>query len=161
MQKITVHLWFDNQAEEAAAYYTGIFKNAKVLSKSHYGQEATNLGGVAPGQVMQVEFELDGQRFLALNGGPDFHFTEAISLLVACEDQAEVDDYWEQLGAGGDPSAQICGWLKDKYGLSWQIVPTELEALMNSSNPAQAERVKAAMLQMKKLDIAQLRAAAG
>jgi predicted 3-demethylubiquinone-9 3-methyltransferase (glyoxalase superfamily) len=151
MQKIVTFLWFDNQAEEAANFYVSIFNNSKIVSLSRYGE-----GSPGPaGSVMVVVFELDGQQFMALNGGPIFHFTEAISLVVNCETQAEVDNLWDKLlSGGGQPSR--CGWLKDKYGLSWQIVPTALGKLMSDPDPEKSKRVTQAMLQMVKLDIAKL-----
>jgi predicted 3-demethylubiquinone-9 3-methyltransferase (glyoxalase superfamily) len=153
MQKITPFLWFDKQAEEAANFYVSIFKDSKVGKVVRYGE-----GGPAPkGTVMTVTFELDGQEFYALNGGPHFKFTEAISLFVNCETQQEVDELWEKLSAGGEKSR--CGWLKDKYGLSWQIVPSVLGKLMHSENPAKAKNVMQAMMQMGKLDINKLQQA--
>jgi predicted 3-demethylubiquinone-9 3-methyltransferase (glyoxalase superfamily) len=153
MQKITPFLWFNDQAEEAMNFYTAIFKNSKIGSVSRYGE-----GGPGPqGSVMTATFELDGQEFMALNGGPLFTFTEAISFFVSCETQMEVDDLWEKLTEGGEESQ--CGWLKDKYGLSWQIVPTALGELLNDPDAEKAGRVMTAMLQMKKIDIAGLRAA--
>jgi predicted 3-demethylubiquinone-9 3-methyltransferase (glyoxalase superfamily) len=154
MQKITTFLWFDNQAEEAAKLYTSLFKNSKIQSVSRY-QEGTP--GVA-GTVMTVNFTLDGQEFIALNGGPVFKFTEATSLFVHCESQEEVDRLWDKLTEGGGEESQ-CGWLKDKYGLSWQIVPDEFMELMNSGNPTKSQNVMKAMLQMKKLDLNLLRKA--
>ena len=154
MQKITTFLWFDNNAEEAANYYTSIFKNSKILEVSRYG----DAGPGPKGSVMIVKFQLAGQEFVALNGGPQFKFTEAISLMVNCESQQEIDELWRKLSAGGEESQ--CGWLKDKFGLSWQIVPTELGKLMSAKDPAKANRVMQALLQMKKLDIAKLQQAA-
>ena len=159
MHRIRINLWFDSEAEEAARFYCGVFKDSRLGKVTAYpavGREST---GKEPGSVMTVEFELDGQPFIALNGGPDFTFNEAISLEVRCEDQAEVDYYWERLGAGGDPSAQQCGWLKDRYGVSWQIVPAILMQMLEDSDPARVERTFAAMLEMKKLDIVGLVAA--
>ena len=153
MQKITPFLWFNDQAEEAMNFYTAIFKNSKISSVSRYGEG----GPGQPGSVMTATFELDGQEFMALNGGPLFTFTEAISLFVNCETQAEVDELWEKLTEGGEESQ--CGWLKDKYGLSWQIVPSVLGELLNDPDAEKAGRVMNAMLQMKKIDIAGLRAA--
>ena len=155
-QKITPFLWFDKQAEEAAQFYVSIFKNSKILNVSRYG----DAGPGPKGSVMVVNFQIAGQEFTALNGGPLFKFSEAISFEVSCETQQEVDYYWEKLGAGGDPKAQQCGWLKDRYGLSWQVVPTVLGKLMTDPDPARAGRVMQAMLQMKKLDIAELERAA-
>jgi predicted 3-demethylubiquinone-9 3-methyltransferase (glyoxalase superfamily) len=152
-QRITPFLWFDRQAEEAANFYVSIFPNSKVLSTSRYGE-----GGPGPkGTVMTVSFELDGLSCTALNGGPMFKFTEAISLVVHCETQAEVDHYWDKLSAGGQQVQ--CGWLKDKYGLSWQVVPNALIELVQDKDPAKSQRVMAAMMQMKKIDIAGLKAA--
>jgi predicted 3-demethylubiquinone-9 3-methyltransferase (glyoxalase superfamily) len=153
MQKITPCLWFDDQAEEAANYYVSIFKNSRVDRITHYGKEGFELHGRPEGSVMTVEFELDGQIFTALNGGPVFEFNEAVSFQVSCESQEEVDYYWEKLSEGGDENAQQCGWLKDKYGVSWQIVPTVLLGLLSGYDPEKSERVMKAMLQMKKLDI--------
>ncbi|MCL5274594.1 MAG: VOC family protein [Chloroflexi bacterium] len=147
MQKITPFLWFDNNAEEAVNFYTSIFPNSQVLSVSRYGE-----AGPGPaGQVMVMSFRLDGQEFQALNGGPIFKFTEAISFVVDCKTQDEVDMYWEKLSAGGEESQ--CGWLKDKFGLSWQIVPAALGELLSDPNPVKAQRVMQAMLQMSKIDI--------
>jgi predicted 3-demethylubiquinone-9 3-methyltransferase (glyoxalase superfamily) len=148
MQKITPFLWFDGKAEEAMNYYVSIFKNSKVLSVNRAGEG---------GPVISVTFELDGQRFQALNGGPQFKFTEAISLFVNCETQEEVDELWEKLSAGGEESR--CGWLKDKYGLSWQIIPSLLGKLLQDKDPAKAQRVMQAMLQMSKIDIKTLQLA--
>jgi predicted 3-demethylubiquinone-9 3-methyltransferase (glyoxalase superfamily) len=153
IQKITPFLWFDHQAEEAASFYTSIFPNSKIVKVIRYGK---NSPGPA-GSVMTVEFQLEGQTFVALNGGPVFKFTEAISFVVNCQSQDEVDTYWEKLSAGG---AEVqCGWLKDKFGLSWQIVPTALPELLNDPDPKKAERVMKVMLTMKKLDIAALKKA--
>ena len=153
-QKITTFLWFDNQAEEAANFYVSIFKNSKILNVSRYG----DAGPGPKGSAMVCAFELEGQKFLALNGGPMFKFTEAISLLVNCETQAEVDRFWNQLTADGGAPSQ-CGWLKDRYGLSWQIVPTILSELMSDKDPAKSGRVMQAMLQMTKMDIEKLKKA--
>lgn len=153
MQKITPYLWFDHQAEEAARFYTSIFKNSRIGSISRFGE-----GGPMPaGTAITVSFQLEGQEFLALNGGPQFKFNEAVSFLVSCETQEEVDYYWEKLSEGGEE--QPCGWLKDKYGLSWQVVPTILGQLLTDQNPEKAQRVTQAMLQMKKFDIEALRRA--
>ncbi len=150
-QRITPFLWFDGQAEEAANFYVSIFPNSKVGSTSRYGE-----AGPGPkGSVMTIAFDLDGLSFTALNGGPMFKFTEAISLVVHCETQAEVDHYWDKLSAGGQQVQ--CGWLKDKYGLSWQIVPNALMELVQDKDPAKSQRVMAAMMQMKKIDIAGLK----
>jgi predicted 3-demethylubiquinone-9 3-methyltransferase (glyoxalase superfamily) len=153
MQKITPCLWFDNQAEEAARFYTSLFKNSKITHITRYSEA----GPGVPGSVMVVNFQLDGQEFIALNGGPVFHFTEAISLSVDCESQAEVDELWDKLTEGGEESQ--CGWLKDRYGLSWQIVPREFMELMSDKDPVRVKRVTEAMFQMKKLDIAKARQA--
>jgi predicted 3-demethylubiquinone-9 3-methyltransferase (glyoxalase superfamily) len=153
MQKITPFLWFDDQAEEAMNFYVSIFKNSKVGSVSRYGE-----GGPRPeGMVMTATFQLDGQEFMALNGGPEFHFTEAISFFVNCETQEEVDELWEKLSEGGEKGR--CGWLKDKYGLSWQIIPTALGELLGAKDAVKAQRVMQAMLQMDKIDIQGLKRA--
>ncbi len=150
MQKITPFLWFDTQAEEAMNFYVGIFKNSKVLGVSHYPP-----GGPMPaGSVMTASFSLDGQPFIALNAGPVFKFTEAISFVVDCETQEEVDYYWQRLTEGGEEGP--CAWLKDKFGLSWQIVPKRLMQLMTDPDPVKAGRVMQAMMQMKKIDISKL-----
>jgi predicted 3-demethylubiquinone-9 3-methyltransferase (glyoxalase superfamily) len=154
-QKIITNLWFDDQAEEAVAFYTSLFKNSRVVSVARY----TEAGPGEPGSVMTVDFELDGQRFVAINGGPLFPFTEAMSLQVDCEDQAEVDYFWDALTADGGSESQ-CGWCKDRWGLSWQIVPGGMEELFTNPDPARAKRAMEAMLGMKKLDIAVLQAAA-
>jgi predicted 3-demethylubiquinone-9 3-methyltransferase (glyoxalase superfamily) len=153
MPKITPFLWFDNQAEEAVLFYTSIFKNSKVLSISRMEVEAPG----QPGPVISATFQLEGQEIMALNGGPHFKFTEAISLFVSCETQEEVDYYWDRLMEGGE--AQMCGWLKDKYGLSWQIVPTILGQLLGDKDAEKAQRVMQAMLKMVKIDIAGLKQA--
>jgi len=153
MQTITPFLWFDGDAEEAMNFYVSIFRDSKVESVSRWGE-----GGPGPkGTVMSATFRLAGQKFMALNGGPQFKFTEAISLFVSCETQEEIDDLWEKLSAGG--SKDRCGWLKDRYGLSWQVVPTVLDPLMGDPDPGKSKRVVAAMLQMTKLDIAALKRA--
>ncbi|MBB6498462.1 VOC family protein [Pedobacter cryoconitis] len=157
MQKIISNLWFDSQAEEAVKYYVSIFKNSKTGKISRYGKEGFEFHGKPEGTAMTIEFELEGQTFLALNGGPQFKFNEAISFIVNCDTQEELDYYWEKLGAGGDPNAQVCGWLKDKYGLSWQIVPTILGDLVTGQDAAKSGRIMNAMLTMKKLDIEALK----
>ena len=160
--KIAPCLWFDDRAEEAARFYVGIFKSSKILDVSHYSEAGYEVHGRPAGSVMTVSFELDGQRFTALNGGPLFKFNEAISFQISCDTQEEVDHYWSKLSAGGDPNAQQCGWLKDKFGLSWQVVPTALPKLLMDPDPAKSKRAMDAMLEMKKLDIAKLeRAHAG
>lgn len=158
-QKITPCLWFDTQAEEAARFYCAIFPNSQIRHISHYGEAGQEIHRKPAGSVLTVAFELDGQGFTALNGGPDFRFNEAISLQVGCVTQEELDRYWDKLSAGGDQAAQQCGWLKDKYGLSWQIVPTALTEMMCDADPEKSGRVMAALLQMKKLDIATLKRA--
>jgi predicted 3-demethylubiquinone-9 3-methyltransferase (glyoxalase superfamily) len=159
IQRITPCLWFDDQAEEAAKLYTGIFENSKIVAVSRYGKAGQEVHGRPPGTVMTVAFELEGQTFTALNGGPIFKFNEAISFQVNCDTQAEVDYYWEKLSAGGDVKAQQCGWLKDRYGASWQIVPRVLVEMVMDPDPAKSGRAMEAMLQMKKLDIAELKRA--
>jgi predicted 3-demethylubiquinone-9 3-methyltransferase (glyoxalase superfamily) len=154
--RITPFLWFDGQAEEAAQLYTSIFANSRITNVSRYGEVGQDVTGGAPGSVMTVEFELEGQRFVALNGGPLLRFTEAISFEVSCETQDEVDRLWDRLTEGGDESAQQCGWLKDRFGLSWQIVPAVLGRLLADPDPEKAGRTMQAMLAMKKLDIAAL-----
>src|SRR6266446_4712332 len=153
IQKITPFLWFDHQAEEAVRFYTSVFKNSRVETVTRYGE----LGPGPKGSVMTVAFQIEGQQFVALNGGPHFKFTEAISFVVNCESQEEVDEFWEKLSQGGEESQ--CGWLKDKYGLSWQIVPTVLTEMLKDKDPQKAKRVMEAMLQMKKLDIQTLKQA--
>jgi predicted 3-demethylubiquinone-9 3-methyltransferase (glyoxalase superfamily) len=149
MQKITPFLWFNNQAEEAAKFYTSIFKNSRIVAVTHYGET----GPGPKGSVMTVSFELAGQEFIALNGGPEFKFTEAVSFVVNCDTQQEIDYFWEKLSAGGEEVQ--CGWLKDKYGLSWQVVPTILPDLLKDA--AKSERVMKAVLQMIKLDLKKLK----
>ena len=153
IQKITTFLWFDHQAEEAAAFYVAIFPNSKIVKVARYG----DAGPGPAGSAMTVEFQLDGQTFIALNGGPHFKFTEAVSFVVNCQTQDEVDSYWDQLSAGG---AEVqCGWLKDRFGLSWQIVPTVLSELVSDPDPAKSQRVMKALMTMKKLDIRALKEA--
>ena len=152
-------LWFDTQAEDAARFYTGIFKNSKLGKISRYTEAGKEAHGRPVGSVMTVEFELNGQPFTALNGGPHFKFNEAVSFQIMCQDQEEVDHYWNQLGEGGDPNAQQCGWLKDKFGLSWQVVPTELIQLVTDPDKARSGRAMEAMLKMKKIDIAGIKRA--
>jgi predicted 3-demethylubiquinone-9 3-methyltransferase (glyoxalase superfamily) len=158
--KIAPCLWFDGQAEDAAKFYTGIFRDSKIVATSRYTEAGQEVHHQKPGTVMTVAFELEGQTFTALNGGPVFKFSEAISFQVNCEDQQEVDYYWDQLSAGGPPEAQQCGWLKDRFGVSWQVVPRILPELMASSDPAKSQRAMTALLKMKKLDIAALQEAA-
>ncbi len=154
MPRITPNLWFDTEGEEAAEFYVSVFPNSKVTSVTHY-----NDAGPRPaGTVLTVEFVLDGNEYIAINGGPDFKFTEAISLMINCADQEEIDYYWDKLGAGGEHGP--CGWLKDKYGLSWQVAPEGMEEMLNDPDPGRAERGMKAMLGMSKIDIAALKAAA-
>ncbi|MGB8172577.1 MAG: VOC family protein [Nitrososphaeraceae archaeon] len=159
MQKISPCLWFDDQGEEAAKFYTSIFKDSKIGDVTRYGKEGYEIHGREEGTVMTVEFEIEGQKFLVLNGGPIFKFNEAISFQVYCETQEEVDYYWEKLSEGGDEKAQQCGWLKDKYGVSWQIVPTILIKMLKDKDSEKSQRVMKAMLQMHKLDISTLKKA--
>ena len=154
LTRITPCLWFDTEGEEAARFYTGIFENSRILEVTHYG----SAGPRPAGMVLTVSFELDGQPFVALNGGPEFTFNEAISLQVNCESQEEVDEMWARLSEGGEES--VCGWLKDRYGVSWQIVPTVLDKLIADPDPERSQRAMKAMLGMKKLDIAELERAA-
>jgi predicted 3-demethylubiquinone-9 3-methyltransferase (glyoxalase superfamily) len=160
-QRIAPFLWFDHQAEEAAAFYVDVFEDSRILATTRHSVESAANCNCSPGSVMTVEFELDGQRFIALNGGPLFRFTEAVSLVVRCRSQAEVDYYWDRLIAGGDPLAQQCGWLKDRYGLSWQVVPEELMRWLADPDPARVARLNRAIMQMRKLDVAELRQAGG
>ncbi len=153
MQKINPFLWFDNQAEDAANFYVSLFKNSKIINVARYGEAGPGPKGTA----MSVTFELAGQKFIALNGGPLFTFTEAVSFLINCETQHEVDELWEKLSAGGKTSR--CGWLKDKYGLSWQVIPTALGQMLQDKDPKKSQRVMQAMLQMDKIDIARLKKA--
>lgn len=160
MPKIVTHLWFDHQAEEAARFYVSLFKNSRIKATSRYPKSAESVAGKPAGSVMTVAFELDGQEFIALNGGPHFQFNEAISLLVECESQAEMDRLWAQLLEGGGQE-QACGWLKDKYGVSWQISHVALEKLVYEADPTRVDRMMQAMFKMKKLDVDQLQQAAG
>ncbi|MDP9230729.1 MAG: VOC family protein [Bacteroidota bacterium] len=152
MQKVTPFLWFNDKAEEAVNFYTSTFKNATIKSTTRYNAESAKASGQKEGAVMTIAFNLNGQDFTAINGGPIFKFTEAISFVVNCETQEEVDYFWEKLTAGGGQES-MCGWLKDKYGLSWQIVPKQLIELLQDKDPGKAKRVMHAMLQMKKIDI--------
>lgn len=162
-QKITPCLWFESQAEEAANFYVSVFsargRNSKVGKVTRYPKAAEEVSGKPAGSVMTVEFELDGQKFIAINGGPDFKFSEAVSFVVDCESQEEIDYFWEKLSAGGDPKAQICGWLKDKFGLSWQVVPAVLGELLQDPDPEKAEKAMQAMLKMGKIVIEDLKKA--
>ena len=157
MSKIAPCLWFDSNAEEAVNFYTSVFKNSKIKHISRYGDAAAKAAHRPKGSVLTIAFELDGQDFTALNGGPVFKFNEAVSFMVNCENQDELDHYWNKLSEGGDPKAQQCGWLKDKFGVSWQIVPTKIAQMM--TDPAKADRVMQALLQMKKLDLRTLQQA--
>ena len=159
LQKITPCLWFDDRAEEAAMFYIGIFPNSKIVNISRYREAGKEIHGKPAGSVLMVAFELDGQAFTTLNGGPAFKFNEAISFQVDCEDQAEVDYFWEKLSMGGDPAAQQCSWLKDKYGVSWQIVPRVMIEMLNDADAEKSQRAMTAMLKMKKLDIDELKRA--
>ena len=159
MQKITPCLWFDDKAEEAANYYVSIFKDSKVGDVTHYGKEGYEIHGREEGSVLTIEIEIEGQKFVALNGGPIFKFNEAVSFQVHCETQQELDYYWEKLSEGGDEKAQQCGWLKDKYGVSWQIVPIDLIKMLKDKDKKKSERVMKVMLQMHKLDIDKLKRA--
>jgi predicted 3-demethylubiquinone-9 3-methyltransferase (glyoxalase superfamily) len=157
MQKITPFLWFDGQAEEAASFYTSLFKDSRVVGVSRFSEALAAASGMPPGAAMTVTFELAGQQFTALNGGPQFKFTEAVSFFVSCESQAEVDYFWERLSEGGEE--QPCGWLKDRYGLSWQIIPTVLMEMLQDEDGARSQRTVQALLQMKKIDISALQRA--
>ena len=159
IQQISPCLWFDGQAEDAARFYVSVFKKGKITAITHYPEAGKEVHGRAPGSVMTVEFTLNGLPFMGLNGGPLFKFNEAVSLQILCDTQEEIDYYWEKLNEGGDPSAQACGWLKDKFGLSWQVVPRPLAKLWRDPHTAGTERAFTAMMNMKKLDIAKLKAA--
>jgi predicted 3-demethylubiquinone-9 3-methyltransferase (glyoxalase superfamily) len=159
MQKIAPFLWFDDKAEEAVNFYISLFRNSKITGITRYGEAGAEVAGRPKGTVMTIAFELEGQEFVALNGGPVFTFAPAISFVVNCEAQEEVDKLWEKLSEGGDEESQQCGWLKDKYGLSWQIVPTILGEMLQDEDAEKSERVMKAMLQMKKIDIEGLRQA--
>jgi predicted 3-demethylubiquinone-9 3-methyltransferase (glyoxalase superfamily) len=157
MQKVTPCLWFDDNAEEAVNFYVSLFKNSKIKNIAHYREAGAEASGRPKGSVMTIIFELEGQEFMALNGGPHFKFTPAISLMVNCKTQAEIDEYWNKLSEGG--ATQPCGWLTDKYGLSWQIVPSALGEMMQDSKPENSERVMKAILEMEKIDIETLKRA--
>lgn len=156
IRSITPCLWFEHEAEDAARHYTGIFPNSRITRVARHGKVGREIHGGEPGSVLTVAFTLDGHPFTALNGGPQFKFNEAISLQIECRDQEEVDYYWEKLSEGGDPKAHACGWLKDKFGVSWQVVPAVLPDMLCDPDPEKSEPVVKAMLQMKKLDIAKL-----
>ncbi len=159
MQRITPCLWFDNQAEEAVKFYVSIFDNSKIGTIARYGDAGAEASGRPKGTVMTVSFQLEGQDFLALNGGPVFRFSEAISFIVNCKTQEEIDRLWDKLSKGGDEKAQQCGWLKDRYGLSWQIVPAVLGEMLQDKDPKKSERVMKAMLEMKKINVKALKQA--
>lgn len=159
LSKITPCLWFDSEAEEAAKFYTSVFPDGRVTGTLRYSEAGREHHGRTPGSVMTVSFELAGQSIIALNAGPAFKFNEAVSLMILCDTQDEIDHYWDKLGAGGDPSVQACGWLKDKYGLSWQVAPAIFPELYANENSPGAQRAMLAMMGMKKLDIAALQAA--
>ena len=162
MITVTPCLWFDSEAEEAARFYTGVFRNSRITGISRYGEAGHEVHGQPAGKVLTVAFELDGRPFTALNGGPQFKFNEALSLQVPCESQEEIDYYWDKLSAGGDPRAQQCGWLKDRYGLSWQVFPSAVMYMLQDKDRGKADRVMTAILQMKKMDLKALeRAYAG
>jgi predicted 3-demethylubiquinone-9 3-methyltransferase (glyoxalase superfamily) len=151
--RIAPCLWFDGAAQQAVAFYTSVFPNSKIRKISHYTEAGREIHGKPPGSVLTVEFELDGVPFTALNGGPQFHFCEAISLQVFCRNQKEIDKYWEKLTEGGDPAAQQCGWLKDRFGVSWQVVPVALREMISDPDSEKVGRVMTALFPMKKLDI--------
>jgi predicted 3-demethylubiquinone-9 3-methyltransferase (glyoxalase superfamily) len=154
IQKIATNLWFDSKAEEAAKFYTTVFKDASIGRITRYGSEGFEIHGIPEGTVMTVEFQLEGQTFIALNGGPQYKFTEAISFIVHCDTQEELDYYWDKLSEEGDEKAQVCGWLKDKFGVSWQIIPANLTDMMNDPDPEKSRRVMQALLQTKnKIDM--------
>lgn len=160
IQKITPNFWFDSHAEEAAMFYTSIFNNSRIGRITRFGKGRNEFHGFPEGAVMTVEFQLDGQEFVALNGGPQFKFTEAISFIVNCDSQEELDYYWEKLSEGGDEKAQVCGWLKDKYGVSWQIIPDNLSEMISDPDSNKSERVMEALLQTKaKIDLNSLKRA--
>jgi predicted 3-demethylubiquinone-9 3-methyltransferase (glyoxalase superfamily) len=159
LNRIENCLWFDDQAEEAAKLYTGIFPSSSIGQIARYSEVGQEIHGKRPGSVMTVEFTLDGTKFMALNGGPDFKFNEAVSFMILCNTQEEIDHYWDKLGAGGDPKAQQCGWLKDKFGVSWQVVPAVMAELSGDGQSEASKRVMAATFEMKKLDIAALQRA--
>ena len=159
VHRISTGLWFDKEAEEAARFYTSIFKNSSIGRITRYGKEGFEFHHKPEGSIMTVEFTLDGSNFVALNGGSLFHFSEAVSFIINCADQEEVDYFWEKLSEGGDPVAQQCGWLKDKFGISWQIIPTEMIDLLTDPDTEKSQKVMAAMLPMKKIDLATLKQA--
>jgi predicted 3-demethylubiquinone-9 3-methyltransferase (glyoxalase superfamily) len=159
VSKLATCLWFDGQAEEAASFYTSIFKNSKITGRRYYSKAGKETHGCETGSLMTIEFELNDQKFVGLNGGPYFKFNEAISIMVNCKDQADVDYYWDKLGEGGDKTKRKCGWLADKFGLSWQIVPDELSKVLTSPEKEKRDRAYRAMMRMEKLDVDELRKA--
>jgi len=159
LSQITPCLWFDGQADEAAKFYTSFFKDGKITRTQYYGEAGEETHGKEPGSILTVEFELNGQNFVAMNGGPQFKFNEAISFQIECEDQEELNHYWQKLSDGGDPAKQQCGWLRDKYGVSWQVVPKVLGGMLSDPDTAKSQRVFTALMGMKKLDIAALKTA--
>lgn len=161
MQKITPFLWFDDNAEEAVRFYTAVFKNSRVTAVTRYNEESAKASGRPMGSVMTIAFQLDGQDFVAINGGPPFKFSEAVSFVVNCESQDAIDYYWEKLAAGGDENAQQCGWLKDRFGLSWQVVPAEIGELLTGPDPESSRAVMKALIDMKKIDVETLVRASG
>ena len=158
-QKITPCLWFDHQAEEAARFYTSVFESSRIMQVTRYGEAGREVHGKPAGSVLMVAFEIEGQTFTALNGGPLFKFNEAISFQIMCETQKEVDYYWDKLGQGGDPAAQQCGWLKDRFGLSWQVVPRAMIEMLSDHKSAGSQRAMEAMMRMKKIDLAEVQRA--
>ena len=159
ISKFTTCLWFNGQAEEAAEFYTSVFKDSKILHRQYYSDAGKEIHGHEAGSLLVVEFEMNGQRFVGLNGGPEFKFSEAVSFMVDCDDQEEVDYYWGKLSEGGDPSRQACGWLADRFGVAWQVTPKELKKMLSDPDKAKADRATEAMMKMKKMDIAELRKA--
>ncbi|HTE49854.1 MAG TPA: VOC family protein [Kofleriaceae bacterium] len=159
IQRITPFLWFDNQAEAAVKLYTSVFENSRIVATTRYTKGGAKASGMPEGSVMTIAFQLDGQDFTALNGGPHFKLSEAISFVINCESQEEIDRYWKRLSEGGDPKAQLCGWLKDQYGLSWQVVPVELQKLLVDPDQEKGRKAMQAVLQMKKIDLEALRKA--
>lgn len=159
ISKFTTCLWFDGQAEEAAQLYTSVFPDSKITHRQHYTATGQDIHGQKPGSLMVVEFEINGQQFVGLNGGPLFKHSEAVSFQIDCDDQAEIDHYWEKLGEGGDPARRQCGWLADRFGVAWQVVPKALKEMLSSDDKAAADRATEAMMGMKKMDIAGLRKA--
>jgi predicted 3-demethylubiquinone-9 3-methyltransferase (glyoxalase superfamily) len=159
ISRFTPCLWFDGRGEEAARFYTSVFKNSRITSISRYGEEGRDIHGRTPGSVLTVEFEIDGAPFTALNGGPNLQFNEAVSFQVNCRNQEEIDYFWDKLGEGGDPNARQCGWLKDRFGVSWQIVPDDMAEVLKDAPNEKSERAMAAMFKMKKLDLTTIRKA--